>query len=252
MTMPMPICGTTGPASLFGNICLANAENLSSIVIYQLAHPGRFLIYSSATGIMDFSSGAYLGGVPEMGLMSAALTKMAQYYGMPSSSAGFTADAKQPGPEAIIEKMLTTLPALLLGADIIVGFGELEGDQLLLLEQLVVDNEIAHLCRHLAKGIDASDEKNLFDDIRQVGPGGHFLKSTNTRKAPRTGEFYISKLIPRGTYESWLGAGKPTIYENARKKVQEILEGPVVDPLPDDAEGILQDILFRADTELSR
>jgi trimethylamine--corrinoid protein Co-methyltransferase len=68
MIMPMPVCGTTGPASLFSNICQANAEALSTIVIFQLANPGRPLIYSNATGTMDFRNGAYLGGTPEMGL----------------------------------------------------------------------------------------------------------------------------------------------------------------------------------------
>jgi len=250
MTMPMPIIGTTGPASLFGNVCVANAENLSSVVIYQLAHPGRPLIFSNATGVMDFYSGAYLGGVPEMGLMSAALTVMGRYYGMPSTAAGVTADAKQAGPEAVFEKIMTTLPPLLLGADIIIGIGELEGDQLLVLEQLVVDNEIAHLCRRLAQGIDASEGKDLLDDIRQVGPGGHFLKSRNTRQAPRTGEFYLSRLIPRGTYESWIEAGKPSIYGRAREKVVEILEGPLVDPLPGSVQEKLEEILRRADHAL--
>jgi len=67
MMMPMPVNGTTGPASLFTNIALANAEALSTIVIFQLAHPGRPLIYASATGTVDFRSGAYLAGVPRWG-----------------------------------------------------------------------------------------------------------------------------------------------------------------------------------------
>src|SRR5271157_884083 len=41
MIMPMPVPGTTGPASLFANICLANAEALSAIVVYELANLGR-------------------------------------------------------------------------------------------------------------------------------------------------------------------------------------------------------------------
>ena len=62
MIMPMPVTGTTGPASLFANLALANAEALSSIVAFELAHPGRPVIYSSATGSSDFRSGAYLAG----------------------------------------------------------------------------------------------------------------------------------------------------------------------------------------------
>ena len=34
MVLPMPVPGMTGPASLFGNICIANAEALSSIIAY--------------------------------------------------------------------------------------------------------------------------------------------------------------------------------------------------------------------------
>jgi trimethylamine--corrinoid protein Co-methyltransferase len=249
-TMPMPICGTTGPASLFSNISLANAENLSALVVFQLGHPGRPVIFSNATGTLDFLSGAYLGGVPEMGLMSAGLTVMGRYYGLPSTAAGCTADAKQPGPQAILEKFLTTLPSVLMGVDLVIGTGEVEGDQLLVLEQLVVDNEIGHLCQRLAQGIDCGEEKDLFDDISQVGPGGHFLKSRNTRQAARNGEFFISRLLPRGSYESWLDAGRPTIYSRAREKVTEILEGPQFDPLPDEVIGKLDEILRTADREL--
>ena len=45
---PMPACGSTGPASLYSNVALANAESLSSLVIFQLAAPGTPLIYGSA------------------------------------------------------------------------------------------------------------------------------------------------------------------------------------------------------------
>jgi trimethylamine--corrinoid protein Co-methyltransferase len=249
-TMPMPICGTTGPASLMGTVCVANAENLSSMVIYQLANPGRIVMMGNAIGVVDFMSGAYLGGLPETGLMGGALTVMAHHYGLPTCSGGVTTDAKQPGPEAVLDKLMDTIPQVLLNADIIVGYGELEGDQLLVLEQLVVDNEIAHHCRHLARGIDTSEGKELFEDILQVGPGGHFLKSRNTRLAPRSGEFHISKFIPRSSHESWLNSGMPTIYTKAREKVQEILAGPVIDPLPDEVIGKLQEILRRAENEL--
>jgi hypothetical protein len=45
--------------------------------------------------------------------------------------------------------------------------------------------------------------------------------------------------------------GKPTIYDRARERVVEILEGPMVDPLPDNVEWQLQEILNRADISLS-
>jgi trimethylamine--corrinoid protein Co-methyltransferase len=250
MIMPMPVNGTTGPASLFSNIALANAEMLSSIVVFQLAHPGRPLIYSSATGTLDFRSGGYLAGNPEMALQSAALTELGHFYHLPTTAAGCTSDAKQPGPEAVLEKLITTLPNLMVGADIIIGMGEIESDQNLVLEQLVVDNEIAHLCERLVAGLDTAPEKDLFDDILQVGPGGNYLKRRSTRQASRSAEFYLPRLIDRHGYEAWLNLGKPSMYSTARQKVQEILASPAVDPLPGDVQGKLDDILRRAELEI--
>lgn len=250
MIMPMPVNGTTGPASLYSNIALANAETLSAIVIFQLAHPGRPIIYSSATGSVDFRTGAYLAGTAEMGLQSAALVKMGRFYELPSTSAGMTTDAKEPGAEAVLEKVITTQPGVQAGSDIIVGFGEVDSDQVLHLEQILVDNEIAHFCERLQQGIDVTSKKDLFEDIKHVGPGGHFLASKNTRDAARSEEFYKGRLSNRQPYETWLDLGKPTMYPAARKKVEEILACPNVDALPDELAVKLDDILRRADREL--
>jgi trimethylamine--corrinoid protein Co-methyltransferase len=250
MVLPMPVPGMTGPASLFGNICIANAEALSSIIAYQVAHPGRPMIYSSATGTTDMRNGAYMAGTPEMGLMSAALVEMGRYYDLPACSAGCTADARQPGAEAVLEKVISTLPPVLAGSDILIGFGEIEGDQLLVLEQIVVDNEIAHFCERVFQGVDSSPEKVLTDDIVKVGPGGNFLSRKSTRKFARGTEILYADLLDRHTLDQWTKLGKPSMYSNARKKVEEILAGPVQDPLPEIVLQKLEDILVRADREL--
>jgi trimethylamine--corrinoid protein Co-methyltransferase len=250
MVMPMPVNGTTGPASLYSNIALANAEMLSSLVIYQLAHPGRPMIFSSSTATVDFRSGAYLAGVPEMALQTAALIVMGKFYGFPTSGAGFTSDAKQAGPEAVTEKLITTLPSVLSGADILIGFGEIESDQLLILEQIVVDNEIAHLCQRLTEGVDCSDEKDLFEDIARIGPGGHYLATKSTRKAARSSEFLVSRLVDHHSYEAWVEMGKPSMYSKAREVVEELLFQPLVDPLPEEVEDKLDQILRKAEREL--
>ena len=250
MLLPMPVTGTTGPASLFSNICLANAEGLSSIVAYQLAHPGRPLIFSSATGSMEMRSGAFLGGTPEMGLMSAAIYEMGRFYDLPASSAGSTADARLPGPDAVLEKLVTSISPVLSGSDILVGFGCIESDQLLVLEQIVVDNEVAHVCERIFQGVDSSPEKVLTDDIIKVGPAGNFLAQRSTRNLARSGETYLSSLLDRHTLDQWLELGKPDMYSNAHQKVEEILSAPLEDPLPEDVFGKLDEILARADHEL--
>jgi len=252
MILPMPVTGTTGPSSLFSNICLANAEGLSSVVAYQLADPGRPMIFSSATGSMDMRSGAFLGGTPEMGLMSAAIVEMGRYYNLPSTSAGCTADARQPGPDAVLEKLVTSISPVLSGSDILVGFGAVESDQLLVLEQIVVDNEIGHLVERIFQGIDSSPEKVLTDDVVKLGPGGIFLTVRSTRTMARSGETYRSGLLDRHTLDQWLELGKPSMYSTAHEKVEDILAAPLEDPLQTDVIQKLDEILARADQELKK
>ena len=71
-----------------------------------------------------------------------------------------------------------------------------------------------------------------------------------TRKAARSGEFYIPRLFDRHAYEAWVELSRPSLYSAAREQVRTILEAPLVDPLPDDVIGELDDILRAADREL--
>ena len=250
MVLPMPVPGTTGPASLMGNIALANAESLSSIVLFQLAHPGRPLIYGSAVGSMDFRSGAFLAGTPEMAIQSAALTTMGVTYGLPTAASGCVSDAHQAGPEACIEKLLTTIPPVAAGADIVIGYGEIDGDQTLLLEQILVDNELAHLALRLAEGVDGREGAELPDDTAEVGPGGHFLAQPSSRRAARSGEFYEPALIGRVALDAWAAAGRPSMYGRARERVEAILAAPAVNGVPEVVLEEVDRILAEADLAL--
>jgi trimethylamine--corrinoid protein Co-methyltransferase len=247
---PMPCTGSTGPCSLFSNIAMGNAEALSSLVIFQMAHPGTPLIFGDASGSTDFASGGFLEGSTEMVLMAAARGEMARFYGLPNTQQGCQTDSKEPGSQAVLEKLLTTLPLVLSGADLVQGPGCLETSGCLCLEQIVVDEEIGGLCKRMRDGINTSDEKNLFDDVASVGPSGHFLMQDSTLDLCRSDEFYAPKLFDRHTFERWAELGKPDMYSKARERVEEILATPQKNPLPDDVIGKLDEIMRRADEEL--
>jgi trimethylamine--corrinoid protein Co-methyltransferase len=248
---PMPACGSTGPASLYSDAAVANAEGLSALVLFQAAEPGTPIIYGNAAGIMNFSSGSFLEGAPESTLINGALAAMAKFYGLPGIHAGCLSDSKSPGAQAIMEKMTSAMPLVLSGVDVINGIGELETSQLLVLEQIVVDHEIARLCKRMKDGVDVCDAKNYFEDIARVRPGGHFLMEESTLEACRSDEFMAPALFDRNTRDQWLELGQPEVYPKARKKVEEILAAPRKNPLPDKTIGRLEEILRRADKELT-
>ena len=247
---PMPCAGSTGPASLYSNIAQGNAEALSALVLFQMAKPGCPIIFGDASGSTDFSSGNFLEGSPEMVLQTAARGEMARYYGLPNEQAGCLTEAKEHGPQAVLEKMVTTLPLAMSGADLIQGPGALETSNMMTLEQIVVDDEIACFCKRIRDGIDMSEAKNYFEDIKDVKPNGHFLSQPNTIKACRSNEFMMPALCDRNNYEQWIELGRPDIYDRARERVKDILAAPQKNPLSDNVIGTLEDIMRRADEEL--
>ena len=244
---PMPSAGSTGPASLFSNIAIANAEALSALTLFQLAKPGTPIIMGDAPGSTDFRSGNFLEGSPEMVLQAGARGEMAKFYGLPNEQAGCLTDAKEHGAQAIMEKMLTTLPLVLSGVDLIQGPGALDTSNMMSLEQIVVDDEIARMCQRLRNGVDTSAEKDYFEDIKSVGPGGHFLGQRNTRKAARSAEFVSPVLADRNPYNQWTALGRPDVYDKAREKVEEILSGLQKNPLPDKVIGKLEAIMRKVE-----
>lgn len=247
---PMPACGSTGPASLYSNIAVANAESLSALVLFQFAKAGTPIIYGHATGVMNFASGGFVQGAPESNLLNCGLGEMARFYGLPNTQAGCLTDAKSPGPQAMIDKMISTLPLVLSGVDVINGIGEIETSQLLIQEQIVVDHEIAMICKRMKDGIDVSDAKDLYADVTRVGPGGHFLMEESTVEACRSDEFLRTTLMDRSTHDQWLELGRPDVYAKARDRVEAILAEPQRNPLPDSVIGKLEDIIRRADAQL--
>lgn len=251
LIFPMPACGSTGPAGLFTNICLANAEALSTLVLFQIVKPGSPQIYGAASGTMDFKTGNFLEGSPEMVIQTAAMGEMARHYDLPNTQAGCLTDARQPGPEAIMEKMITTLPLVLGGVDVVNGIGEIETSQLLVLEQIIIDEEIARRCRRLAAGIDFSANKHLFDDLLKVGPGGHFLDRESTFRLCRGAEFYQPQLDNKQKLAEIEDCCETDIYTRAREKVTEILSAPIQNELSETVKTQLDDILHRATNELS-
>jgi trimethylamine--corrinoid protein Co-methyltransferase len=249
--LPMPACGSTGPAGLFSNIALANAEGLSALVLFQAANPGTPCLFGSAPGTIDFRSGLFLAGSPEMVLQAGAMVDMARRYRLPSLGAGCLSDAKSTGAQAVVEKLLTTLPLVLAGIDLVNGMGLIESSQLLVLEQIVVDNELAHLCARMREGIDSSPGKDYYRDIAEVGPGGHFLMADSTVEACRSSEFLQTRLMSRDAFEIWEQLGKPDMYSQAREIVTEILASPQIHPLPEATVAELEAISARAERELA-
>lgn len=86
--LSMALSGATTPVTMAGTLICHNAEVLSGIVLSQLTQRGAKVIYGSSTTIMDLRTATASVGAPEIGMYSAAVSRLARYYNLPSFVAG--------------------------------------------------------------------------------------------------------------------------------------------------------------------
>jgi trimethylamine--corrinoid protein Co-methyltransferase len=247
--MPMPLMGATAPGSMVSTIVLGNCEVLAMLCLLQAGAPRTPFIYAPALEVMDPRSGRYASGAIEGGLLGAAATEMARYYGLPVEASGIGSSHHVPGIQASYERALNGLLPALAWPDILVGPGLLGGSMVLSFEQLLIDVEVFRMCKRARQGIATDEERWLEEVVGDIGPGGNFLSEASTVQGVRGGEWCVSRLGMHDTFEGWVASGRPRLLEEARQKVEEILAAHQPLPLPVEVERELDRIEKRAREE---
>ncbi|MFC2029957.1 trimethylamine methyltransferase family protein [Chloroflexota bacterium] len=234
--MPMPLMGGTAPASLASTTVIGNCEVLAMLCLVQAAAPGTPFIYAPVLAVMDPRSGRLSAGAIESALMGAASTEMARYYGLPVEASGGGTDHHVPGIQGGYERAMGALLPVLSWPDILVGPGCLGGSMVFSPEQLIIDVEVYRMSRQAYRGIATAGDNWLDDVLEEIQPGDHFIDKISTVRAIRGGEWYVSQLGVHDAYDAWEDAGRPTLLEEAREKVKEILATHQPLPLDDEVE----------------
>lgn len=86
--LSMAMAGGSSSVYLAGTLVTHSAEVLSGIVLSQIARPGARVWYGSSTTTFDLKRGTAPVGSPELGVISAAVAKLGQFYGLPVYVAG--------------------------------------------------------------------------------------------------------------------------------------------------------------------
>jgi trimethylamine---corrinoid protein Co-methyltransferase len=86
--LSMAMSGASSPVSLSGTLVTHNAEVLAGITLAQLTSPGAPTIYGSSTTMFDMTYATAPVGAPELGMISAAVAELSNYYNLPSYVAG--------------------------------------------------------------------------------------------------------------------------------------------------------------------
>lgn len=86
--LSMAMSGGTTPITLAGTMVVHNAEVLAGIVLSQLTNRGTPIMYGSSTTTLDMQYATAPVGSPELGMCSASVAALAQFYNLPSYVAG--------------------------------------------------------------------------------------------------------------------------------------------------------------------
>jgi trimethylamine--corrinoid protein Co-methyltransferase len=223
-----PLCGATSPVTLAGNLVVDCVDTLTGVMLAQLVNPGTPVLFGCISSITDLRDMKYLAGAVEMGLLNAAASQMAQHYELPIYATAGMSDSKVNDAQAGYESAITNLMVALAGGNFIHdAAGFLEFCMTASFDKLVIDNEIIGMVMRAVEGIRVDEATLAFDEIRKVGPGGHFVSSRHTRRHMR-GEQFMPALSDRENRDVWQAAGARDTRRRATEIARRILDAPPV------------------------
>ena len=139
--------------------------------------------------------------------------------------------------------------AALAGANLIYGLGMLDMGMTLDWAQLVMDNEMAGMVKHVVRGIPVTDETLAVDVIHEIGPFGDFISHDHTRRHMKAIQSQ-PKLIDRRRRDLWLQLGGTDLAQRAKEEAKYILKTHKPDPLPPGVASTLRSIVQSTEEEL--
>lgn len=237
-----PQAGATSPAALAGTLVQSFAETLSCLCVMNLVRRGSHINFGMWPFISDLRTGAFSGGSGEEALVTAATIQLASHFGFTTSIGAGMTDSKTMDAQAGYEKALTVAAAALAGCNQVSCYpgivGSLMGQSF---EGMLIDNDMIGNVQRLLRGIEVNEETLSFDAIKETVTGaGHYLGHPQTLALMKS-EFLYPELADRSTPGAWAEAGHPTIYEQAHKRVHEILSEYYPAYIPPDADARIRE-----------
>lgn len=236
--------GGTGPITSAGSLALANAESLAGILIAQLKRKGTPAVSGGGILGMDMRSAISSYSSPEFMLSMAAISELAEYYGLPAYGYAGCTDAKRFDEQAAADAAHWVMMAALSGSNLVHDVGFIESGMTSSFDQVVFSNEMIGKCASILGGIRVDEESLAVDVTHEVGPGGQFLNHKHTAKHFRSN--WSPELEDRLNYGNWVKQGSLAMRDRVNAKVRELLENHQPEPLPGDLDAQLSRLVARS------
>ncbi len=227
----MPLTGATAPVTLAGALVQHTAENLSGIVIHQLAQKGSPIIYGGSPACFDMRTGTTPMGAIETMMIDSSYNQIGKYFGLPTHAYMGLSDSKTLDYQSGLESGIGAILAGLSGINVISGPGMLDFESCQSMEKLVIDNEICGMAYRLIEGITFRKETPFLELFKEEYLEKGFLTSPHTLKWFKDEVFFPSQVIDRFNLGEWLKKGKKTAVWRANELIEKIISSKSFDEL---------------------
>jgi len=244
---PVSLRGATAPVTRAGSLALAGAGHLVGLVLSQLKREGAPFIWGAWELSLEMKTQVEPYSLPDMRGLGAA---QAHFYGLPYFGLAGCSDSKLLDGQATAEAALTLLVDALSGANLIHDLGYLESGITGSLELLVMCDEIIGWIRRFMEGMEVNEETLALDVIDEVGPDNHFLNSAHTLRHFR--EDWYPEMMDRRNYGQWVEAGRKSLSDRLRNRVEEILKGDRPQVLPKDIQEKVRAVRETAEARIKK
>ena len=245
-----PIVGITSPVTLSGTVAQAHAEVLALLTVTQVASPGAPVVYTSFARSMDMRTGGGSMSRPEFGILKAAMAQMGRFLGLPVRMPAMLRDAKILDAQAGFETALTGLVCAM-AADIMDAM-QFDSDIVVDFADLVFCNECMGALKRMARDMIVDDDSLALGIIREIGPGGNFLRHKHTFNNFRR-EVWQPKIFERRVWASWEKDGSKDIHRVAMEKVLKLMEAETPEHMVStEAAGEIDAIVRQASLDYSK
>ena len=163
--------------------------------------------------------------------------------GLPTHGYLLGSDAKLIDMQAGQESGVAAVLGALGGINMISGAGMLDSLACHSAEKLVIDAETISMVQRLLQGIETRGETLALEMFVKAGAKGDFLKLPETRRLFRQEQYLPTKVIDRGSLNSWEQGGKNDTFARAKERVRELLAGYRRPEISPQVEGELRRIL---------
>jgi trimethylamine--corrinoid protein Co-methyltransferase len=239
--IPVSTCGVSAPVTAAGAIAIDYAGALLGLVLSQLKQEGSpFIAPGMQPSPLDLRTLTSPYCPAERGIAQA----MGHFYNLPQFALGGASDSKVVDQQAAAEAALTLLTETLGGGNLVHDLGYLESGLTFSFTQLVICDEIVSWIKAFVQGIEISDQTLALDLIAQYRDQGPYLESEHTRRNFR--RRWYPDLFERADYETWLERGGQDLGQRATARVKELLNQHQPEPLPQDVQQQLQDVMAGA------